>query len=570
MSDVLSVRSRGIDAGARYVARALDQFEETATSGIAMAGSLGLVIDNAAITILDEDDNVAFQVNPQGLTMTGPFLSKGDSSSVGIAERYVLQGEYKRADGTPYEIYAREQSILFEGKDKYDFTPSSSRIAAQYSAYSYFLPPLAVQQSTSPNEQGYNSPFFVGASLHFTAQETGNIDGTPWSTGHLLLSGDSLAYSYVKRNPNGDILDASDVNFFSIEPQRMRFHAEKEFHASGTNYARMSVGEPFSSSHQGIVVGTGTSDPADSTVEGSGIRFSNYEALLAFRGDGGTSSLRVTDTQVALSSSGRMNVNAASGIFVDASSGLHVSSNGEQVSFEVDDSKLYVNSDGLMYGLGDFNNPTGAPYAHLTDDAAQLSFYHGSANETIALSTSGTRIDSTDFDLYAHAGDASVVSLTGQAYIQASTDIVLNSKRLVAYGIKSTTSSFSSVVQGGDGTLYVTSSRSELKLDQELVPLDHAKAMFSIDPLTWRDRDEVEANPDTTERYAGFTVNNVAEVSESNGGALEPIIIRNEEGHLASLDYSRMPDPYTVVMVNELASRVEALEAALSVSTSAP
>lgn len=126
-----------------------------------------------------------------------------------------------------------------------------------------------------------------------------------------------------------------------------------------------------------------------------------------------------------------------------------------------------------------------------------------------------------------------------------------------------TSSKYSTLVISSGGLVMRQSSSGRDKLDREAVTLDEARAVLDLAPVTWRDRREVDDDPDTEARYVGYVAEDVADVSDQHAGALNTIIVRDEDGKPAGIDYARLPDPYTLQIIKDLIARVEHLEARL-------
>lgn len=173
----------------------------------------------------------------------------------------------------------------------------------------------------------------------------------------------------------------------------------------------------------------------------------------------------------------------------------------------------------------------------------------GSSGVTYGVSTLGAR-DMNGVEKASFSCD----SLVGQAVIKGSS--------LSAPAIQASTTAGLALQRGASGPVitYVSSSKVN-KLDRERLTPEAATAMLEVTPITWRDRAEVEADAETTARQVGFTVEDVAEVSERHGGLLEPVILRDEDGKPVSLAYDRMPDPFTLELFRQIMARLDALEA---------
>lgn len=173
------------------------------------------------------------------------------------------------------------------------------------------------------------------------------------------------------------------------------------------------------------------------------------------------------------------------------------------------------------------------------------------------------------FDLYGRNNSATKLYLSfGMASLEApdasiktSGSTSISADKYFNHGIKSTTSSYSNVVRNSKGQIFYTSSLSKYKLDQQELDVNSAiDAVLDLTPKTWVDKQGREDNPEDTSREVGYVAEDVAEVSAAHGDVLEPVLTYDEDGKLNGIDYSRLPDPYTVAMFKHMAARIAELE----------
>ena len=174
------------------------------------------------------------------------------------------------------------------------------------------------------------------------------------------------------------------------------------------------------------------------------------------------------------------------------------------------------------------------------------------------------------FDMYGRSNSATKMYLSfGMASLEApdasiktSGSTSVSADKYFNHGIKSTTSSYSNVVRNSKGQLFYTSSLSKYKLDQQELDVNSAiDAVLDLTPKTWVDKQAQEDNPEDTSREVGYVAEDVAAVSAAHDDVLEPVLTYDDDGKLNGIDYSRLPDPYTVAMFKHMAARIAELEA---------
>ena len=122
------------------------------------------------------------------------------------------------------------------------------------------------------------------------------------------------------------------------------------------------------------------------------------------------------------------------------------------------------------------------------------------------------------------------------------------------------TTSSPNVVSAGNTTYFTrSSSLRALKLDREEIGADYA--VLDLPAMTWRDRGEVWADPDTEHRIAGFVAEDVAVVSAYHGHVLDPLLTTDDTGDLQGVAYDRIV-AYLLPVVRDMHSRIAALESA--------
>jgi hypothetical protein len=147
----------------------------------------------------------------------------------------------------------------------------------------------------------------------------------------------------------------------------------------------------------------------------------------------------------------------------------------------------------------------------------------------------------------ADGGGINISSTSGDVWLDGGTD-----------GVKvnhaTTSASANCFIDPSDGRLWRSTSSERYKQDIEDLDVD-IEAVLAIRPRTWRDRSEVEANPDTTRRYVGA----IAEELDELGGGLEQFVVYDDQGRPDAIAYDRVTVAL-IATVRDLADRVKELE----------
>lgn len=117
-----------------------------------------------------------------------------------------------------------------------------------------------------------------------------------------------------------------------------------------------------------------------------------------------------------------------------------------------------------------------------------------------------------------------------------------------------TTSSAANMFIDNDGRIWKSTSARKYKQDIEDAAID-AAAVLRMRPRTWRDRAEVEKDPDTQTRYVGF----IAEELDDLG--LGEFVTRTPDGDVEGIAYDRLVAA-VIPVLRDLDSRLRALESA--------
>lgn len=124
-------------------------------------------------------------------------------------------------------------------------------------------------------------------------------------------------------------------------------------------------------------------------------------------------------------------------------------------------------------------------------------------------------------------------------------------------------SATANVALDADGIIQRVSSARKYKQDIEDYRAD-PDAVLALRPRTWRDRGEVERNPDTTTRYPGFIAEEVHDLG------LTDLVVYDADGNPDALNYDRFPAALLAVMqrqqhqIDTLTTELAALRAAIT------
>lgn len=113
------------------------------------------------------------------------------------------------------------------------------------------------------------------------------------------------------------------------------------------------------------------------------------------------------------------------------------------------------------------------------------------------------------------------------------------------------------LINGTEVMLAVSLRR--FKLDRETVGLHYG--FLDLEPVTFRDLIEVEKNPGTTRRYAGFVAEDVQALSAECGGAFDSLLAFSADGELQGLNYDRFVT-HLIPIIRDMNERLTALESA--------
>lgn len=105
-------------------------------------------------------------------------------------------------------------------------------------------------------------------------------------------------------------------------------------------------------------------------------------------------------------------------------------------------------------------------------------------------------------------------------------------------------------VIGTDGLISRSTSSRRYKTDEELVDVDPA-AVLALEGKTWRDRGEVETDPDTENRYVGF----IAEDLDDLG--LTEFVVYDDEGRPDAISYDRLSVALLALAKSEHKARLD-------------
>lgn len=171
-----------------------------------------------------------------------------------------------------------------------------------------------------------------------------------------------------------------------------------------------------------------------------------------------------------------------------------------------------------------------------------------------AIYTSAQQVDvqSEDFSNGVHVDN-------GQVYLFSDDQVHLYAPNGVTVQWVATGSSANAFIDT-DGRIWRSTSSLRYKQDVEHAALDPA-AVLNMQPRTWRDKAEVEADPDTERRYVGFIAEELHDIG------LGQFVVYDEQGPEA-IAYDRLSvallalDKQQQSQIDDLTKRIVALERA--------
>lgn len=110
---------------------------------------------------------------------------------------------------------------------------------------------------------------------------------------------------------------------------------------------------------------------------------------------------------------------------------------------------------------------------------------------------------------------------------------------------------------GNQTNMERVSSMRRLKLDREEIPADYA--LLDLPGRTWRDREMVERDPDTSVRVAGFVAEDLATLTAFNGGSFDSLLEVDQDGRATGIQYDRIV-AFLLPIIRDLHDRVTRLE----------
>ncbi len=116
---------------------------------------------------------------------------------------------------------------------------------------------------------------------------------------------------------------------------------------------------------------------------------------------------------------------------------------------------------------------------------------------------------------------------------------------------------FSFATESGPGLLQKVSSLRRYKVDRESI--DARYEILDLPAVTWRDRAQVEADPDVTRRIAGFIAEDLEALSEANDGVFDALLSREDDGALQGITYDRVL-AYVLPVLRDMNRRLTNLE----------
>lgn len=110
-------------------------------------------------------------------------------------------------------------------------------------------------------------------------------------------------------------------------------------------------------------------------------------------------------------------------------------------------------------------------------------------------------------------------------------------------------------IDPSDGRIWRSTSSRRYKQDIEDAEVDPGEVL-QLRPRTWRDKGEVENEPETTQRYAGLIAEEVDELPTMRQ------FVTRKDGEPEAVDYDRLSTVALLAVVKDQQARIEALESA--------
>lgn len=196
---------------------------------------------------------------------------------------------------------------------------------------------------------------------------------------------------------------------------------------------------------------------------------------------------------------------------------------------------------------------------HTNTGQDQVWIGHESARPQVVAYGNPVTVDSST-TIGIQAGTAvSIVGQTGVFIDCPGDQLQLGLTGSATYIGHTTTSSAANARLESNGLLTRVTSSLRYKQDVEAADIDSG-AVLSVEPRTWRDRAEVEADPETTHRHVGF----IAE--ELDAAGLVEFVEYDDQGRPDAVQYDRLTAALLTVVktqqdqLDDLTRRVAALE----------
>lgn len=220
---------------------------------------------------------------------------------------------------------------------------------------------------------------------------------------------------------------------------------------------------------------------------------------------------------------------------------------------------LYGDGDAYVSALAGKLTLWGSGDTFLTSDTSGVSISAGGGNAVLqatdathyAYLGAGTGVPQTSVVAYADSSFGIAVTSNGKINLSAANQQI--------FLTVATTSSAANGYLDTSGRIWRSTSSARYKQDVEDYAAEPA-AVLKLRPRTWRDKAEVERDPDVTTRYVGY----VAEEVEAAG--LAELVTYDPDGRPDGLSYDRMLAAYHALIVQQqqtitdLVARVTALE----------
>lgn len=145
-----------------------------------------------------------------------------------------------------------------------------------------------------------------------------------------------------------------------------------------------------------------------------------------------------------------------------------------------------------------------------------------------------------------------VMTSARNAFLTAANEVVIDSATNNVFITHTTTANAANGYITTTGRVLRSTSALKYKQDIEDLVVDK-QAVLGLRPRTWRDKQQLIENPDSTQRYVGFIAEELQELG------LETFLVYDEAGELDAIAYDRL-SAALIVVIQDLHERLLTLE----------